>query len=370
MKVIDRYMLRQYLIPLGYLVSAFCLLYLVLDLFDRFPDFVEAKAPVRDILFYYGCYLFAVNGFVPFIVVILPIALLLAALYTLTMFARHNELTAMCASGVSVRRLMGPLLGVGFCASLFAAVIQETVGPTATQWVSAYNTRMKHNDPAVDLVYNYIYHTGASRRQWEIGTFNKRDPANLENVKIVQERVDGTLETHTFAKRAEWLDGTWWLHEMRMQEFNALGDPIGPISLPSEKPVEAPEYDETPQDFLNELQKTDFLSSWDMWRFIASRPNLTGAALARRMVDIHARLAMPWSCMVLILLSLPATAGGVRRPALRSVGFGLVALFGFYFLVNAGMILGKREIIWAWLGGWMPNMVFLAVGGFLTWRLR
>jgi lipopolysaccharide export LptBFGC system permease protein LptF len=87
-------------------------------------------------------------------------------------------------------------------------------------------------------------------------------------------------------------------------------------------------------------------------------------------VDIHARLAMPWSCVVLILLSLPATAGGVRRPAMRSVAFGLVALFGFYFFINLGMILGKREIIWPWLAGWLPNLMFLGFGGILTLRMR
>lgn len=371
MKVIDRYVLRQYLTPLGYLVAAFCLLYVVLDLFDRFSDFVEAKAPVQDVLLFYGYYLFAVNGFVPFIVVVLPIALLLAALYTLTMFARHNELTAMCASGVSIRRLMGPLLAVGFCASVFSAVVQETLGPRATQWISDYNrTLSKRGSVDADIVANHIYHTGATHRQWIIGKFNKRDPGQLEDVKIVQERADGSLATETLAKRAEWLDGTWWLHEMQSRAYTEQGEPAGPMSPPSERPVEVPDYTESPTDFLNELQKSDFLSTIDMVRLLESRPNLTGAGKARRLVDIHARLAMPWSCMVLILLSLPATAGGVRRPALRSVAFGLAALFGFYFIVQAGMILGKREVIWPWLAGWSPNLVFLMIGGYLTWRLK
>lgn len=78
MKIIDKYMLKQYLIPFGYCVGAFSLLYIVLDLFDRFADFVEAKVPAQDVLLYYAYYLFKVNGFVPFVVVVLPIALLLA----------------------------------------------------------------------------------------------------------------------------------------------------------------------------------------------------------------------------------------------------------------------------------------------------
>jgi len=52
------------------------------------------------------------------------------------------------------------------------------------------------------------------------------------------------------------------------------------------------------------------------------------------------------------------------------VGFGLAALFGFYFIVNMGMILGKREVLWPWLAGWLPNIVFLAIGGSLTSRMK
>lgn len=371
MKIIDRYMLKEYLVPLGYIMGSFCMLYVVLDLFDRFPSFVEAKSPISDVLLFYLYYLFAVNGFVPFVVVILPIALLLAALYSLTMFARHNELTAMCASGVSVRRLMTPLMGVGLCASLVGAVAQESFGPMATRWVADYSKRvLKGGSEEADTVYNYVYDAGASHRRWLVDRFNTRTPDQLKGVKLLQEREDDSLMTEILAKRAEWLDGSWWFYGLQSRPYNEAGEPAGPLSAPSETPVEMADLQETPDDLLNEIQNTDYLSSWDMIKFLRARPNLSGAARARREVDIYARVAMPWSCMVLILLSLPATAGGVRRPALRSVGFGLAALFGFYFLVNMGMILGKREILWPWLAGWLPNIVFLVVGGWLTSRLK
>ncbi len=371
MKIIDRYLLKEYLVPLGYILGSFCMLYIVLDLFDRFPAFVEAQVPFVDICLYYFLYLFAVNGFVPFIVVILPIALLLAALYTLTLFARHNELTAMCASGVSVRRLMTPLMMVGLCASLFGAVAQETLGPMATRWVADYGKRVLRGiDESEEVVPNYVYHSGSERRQWMVDRFSLRTPGQMKGVKVLQEREDGTLMTEILAKRAEWMDGSWWFYEMQSRPYNEAGEPAGPLTAPSEAPVEMAHLGENPEDLLNEIRNTDYLSSWDMIRFLRARPTLTGPARARREVDIYARIAMPWSCMVLILLSLPATAGGVRRPALRSVGFGLAALFGFYFIVNMGMILGKREVLWPWLAGWLPNIVFLAIGGSLTSRMK
>ena len=371
MKIIDKYMLKQYLIPFGYCLGAFCMLYIVIDLFDRFGDFVEAKASFADVLLYYGYYLFKVNGFVPFIVMALPIALLLATLYTLTMFARHNELTAMCASGVSLRRLMVPLMGVGLAASLFGAIAQETLGPQATRWITDYTKQtLKHSSDSTFIVHDYLYHSGTSHRQWLISELDQRTPTRVRGVKVTHERPDGSLAMVISAERAEWLDGTWWFHGMRRQDFDERSDPVGPQTVAAEKPVEMADYDERPDDFMNELKDTDYLSTMDMVRTIENRPNVSGPWLARRLVDIHARLAMPWACLVLILLGLPATAGGARRTAMRSVAFGVTALFLFYFLVMAGKILGAREVIWPWLAGWLPNLTFLGIGGWLTWRLK
>jgi len=371
MKIIDKYMLKQYLIPFGYCLSAFCLLYIVLDLFDRFSDFVEAKARITDVLIYYGYYLFKVNGFVPFIVMAMPIALLLATLYTLTMFARHNELTAMCASGVSLRRLMVPLIGVGLGAGLFGAVIQETVGPVATRWITDYTQQvLKHSQDSSFIIRDYVYNSGTAHRQWLIKAIDERTPTRLQGVKVTHERPDRSLAMEITAERAEWLDGTWWFHKMQRRDYDEKSDPIGPQSPPSETPVEMAEYNELPDDFINELRDTDYLSTLDMIRSIENRPHVSGPWLSRRLVDIHSRLAMPWACVVLIFLGLPATAGGSRRPAMRSVAFGVIALFSFYFLVMTGKILGSRDVLWPWLAGWLPNLTFLGIGGWLTWRLK
>jgi lipopolysaccharide export system permease protein len=372
MKLIDKYILREYLVPLFYSLGAFCLMYVILDLFDRFPDLMEARVSVLEGLVFYGYYLFAVNGFVPFIVVVLPIVLLLSALYTLTLFARHNELTAMCASGVSLRRLMGPFMGVGLCAVLLAALAQEFVGPHATRWMADFKkNRIGGDGGRSEIVKDFLYHTGTSHRQWVIAKFDKRQPNKLEGVRVIQERPDGSLMLERRATRAEWLDGHWWFEGLQEQKYTESGDQAGGLSPASDRPVEMADYQETPTAFLNEAtQNTDFLSSWDIYSYLRTNPNLSGRGRARREVDLQARLAMPWTCVVMVLLSLPAAAGGVRRSALISALLGLAFLFGYYFFLQCGILLGKREILWPWLAGWLPNIVFLAIGGVMTARLK
>jgi lipopolysaccharide export system permease protein len=270
-----------------------------------------------------------------------------------------------------MRRLMLPLMGVGLCASLFGAVIQETVGPAATRWIAEYTKQvLKRSPDSAFVIRDYVYHTGPSRRQWLIKSFDQRAPSPLTGVKISQQRANGTVEMEITADRAEWLDGTWWFYGVQKKEFDEKGDPRGPPSARLERPLEMPDYPEQPADFVNEMKDSDYLSTLEMIRIIQNRPHVSAKWVASRLTDIHGRVAMPWSCLVLLLLGLPATAGGARQPAMRSVVFGLSALFGFYFLVQFGLILGKQEIIAPWLAGWLPNIVFLTIGGILTWRLK
>jgi len=78
-------------------------------------------------------------------VTVLPIALLLAALYTLTHHARHNEITAMRAAGVSLWRLCVPYLVVGFIASIILFALNEFCVPYSSGWAERIKNRYVQN---------------------------------------------------------------------------------------------------------------------------------------------------------------------------------------------------------------------------------
>jgi LPS export ABC transporter permease LptG len=371
MKILTRYVLREYLVPLTYCLAAFCLLYLVYDLFERFSDFLEAHTTLPQVLLFYAHYLFAVNGFVPFIVVIMPIALLLSQLYTLVALALHNELTAMRANGFSLYRLLLPFMIVALTMGVLGAIIQETIGPYATRWITTFNTTVIAKTPQEkNVVRDYLYHTGETYRHWMIQRFDLTRPGVLENVKIIQDRKDGSLAEEYFAAKAEWLDESWWLYALQVKKYDLRGEPIGGLSEPAQHPVEMRAFRESPEDFLQEMSKTDFLSSWDMYRYLRTHPKLSPSSRARRSVDLQARLAMPWTCLVVVLMGMPAAMTSSRKGALLSVLLAIAFLFGFYFLLHTGMILGKRLVIAPWLAGWLPNVLFAAAGLWALSRLR
>src|SRR5207249_3141951 len=121
MRLLDRYLLRELLVPLGYCLCGFLILFVFGNLFNGLGEFQKKKLHAGDIVEYY-CYLIATPDFSG---IVLPIALLLALLYCLTNLARHQEITAIRAAGVSLWRLCLPYLAVGVLASLFLFAVNE-----------------------------------------------------------------------------------------------------------------------------------------------------------------------------------------------------------------------------------------------------
>src|ERR1700704_1477006 len=135
MRLLDRYLLRELLIPLGYCLCGFLIFWVFSDLFTSLADFQKKKLLPWDIAEYY------LVSTPEFLVVVLPVALLLALLYALTNHARHHEITAIRAAGVSLWRLCLPYFAVGFLAAIALFVLNEYCVPDGAEWANAILSR-------------------------------------------------------------------------------------------------------------------------------------------------------------------------------------------------------------------------------------
>src|SRR3954469_16868663 len=119
MRLIDRYLLREFLFWLAIFFSGFLLIWVAFDLTGRLNTFQQAHLRGKDVIEYY---FFASPDFIP---VALPVAILLATLYVITNHARYNELTAIRAAGVSMLRLCMPYFMAGLLFSILLFAFNE-----------------------------------------------------------------------------------------------------------------------------------------------------------------------------------------------------------------------------------------------------
>jgi len=363
MKLIDKYLLREYLVAIFCCLAGFIALFLVYDLFGRLPRFLEARTSLWVVFRYYFC----VTG--TMLDYITPASLLLATLYTLWRMTRHNELAAMRASGVSLYRVMLPFLAVGLAASLLSIAMKETVAPRASQW--AFDLAENgFRPPPLEPLRDRAYYNSAGRRQWLIGEIDPRTPNVLHDMKLTVERKNGSRINEMETGKAEWLDGQWWFHNVLIQEYDAEDNPVGGPVTGKCTVTEMALLDERPSDFINQARKWEFLSSPSKWRYLKSHPDMSEKAKAARRFDIHRQLAMPWACLVVTLFGIPAGSRGSRQSALAGVFVAMGLFIGFYAISQVGVFLSKTGLLAPWLGAWLPNFFFSVAGTKMIANMR
>ncbi len=373
MRLLDRYLLRELLVPFGYCLSGFLIFWISFDLFSQLAGFQQRKLQPLDIAQYYLVKTPELLG------VVLPIALLLALLYTLTNHARHHELTAIRAAGVSLWRLSVPYLAMGTTMSLGLFFLNETWMPRSAEAAERILKRHARNQPAA----------GAARQERQLTFFNERHNRTwvIEVYDLVTHEMVAPLVTwitpdgtrrDIAAERAAYLDGFWVFTNVEVRVY-----PPGPGGLPS-PPMETnllalPEFTETPESIKSEIKVSKMnslidanrtqLSLLEILNYKKLHPGDSGKS-ALLDTKLHGRLAAPWTCLVVVLIALPFGAVGGRRNVFVGVASSILICFGYFVLQQFGLALGTGGFVPPWLAAWAPNLFFGVGGVALTMRIR
>ncbi len=365
MKIVFKHLLREYLPPLLYCVLGFSLIFLLCDLFGRFGRVMKAELPIHMVALFFAARMS------PSLEYLIPAALLFATLYTLWQLGRNNEITAMRAGGVSVYLIAMPFLIIGFVMSLFSAVIKETAVPAAMQWER--DLRYNNMKPVEHkIVHNQPFYNASENRRWWVQKMDLHHPSVLHKVELVKENPE-TLNVmeRISAARAEWMDGTWWFFDGKIEEYTAEGGLHETTAIPPYPyGTEMPELTENPEAFVNDRKPPEFMSSMQLLRHLQRHQNLSEKETARRKTILHTRLALPWACFIVILLGIPAGMQNARQDALTGVLIAIALFLAFWAFMQIGSLMGKSGFIAPWLAAWISNIVFMGAGLVMMIRMR
>ena len=199
MRLLDRYLLRELFAMLGLCLCGLLLIYIAFDLIGGLNHYQEAHLQVGDVV---ELYLVKIPDILVFI---LPITLLIALLYVLTNHARHHELTAMRAAGMSLGRICAPYLAVGFLLSLVVFALNELWVPDSdARQLQIMNRRRETSagNPVAQInLFHSATHAHGSWDAYNVGT------AVMINPKV--EWQEHGSNWRLLAKRAERIDGVW-----------------------------------------------------------------------------------------------------------------------------------------------------------------
>jgi lipopolysaccharide export system permease protein len=144
-RILSRYILRQHLQPLGFALAALTCAMLVNQVAKQFGNLVGKGLP-------WGVIFEVFVLTIPFIVAMtLPMAVLVAVLYAFSHLAADNEVTAMKASGVSVGRLLAPVLGGATLVGVIALLWNDQLLPRSNHRLRTLLVDIQRKKPTFQL---------------------------------------------------------------------------------------------------------------------------------------------------------------------------------------------------------------------------
>ena len=358
MRILTRYVLREFLVPFFYCMTGFLSIYILFDFFGSFSRMLNARISFGDAALYFCAYL------APYFHYIVPAALMLATLYTMWNFCRHSELTAMRASGISFIAIVKPLLAVSILAAAGVVWVNESFVPKKAQWA------MQMRNAQFDLKQlakadNIVFRNGRENRTWNVNSILDADGEHLKDVRVTVDRPDGGARlVSVAAERADYLDGEWWFTEPKVQHYDALGQEIATPTpeLDALRLRCFAEFRETPADFMMQNRPWRFNSVCDRLRYLRTHPSLSAEARRDCIYDTWAQIMAPFACIIITLFAIPAGIASGRQSVFKGILKALGMYFSFYGLTIAMMVLAKNGWFPAIPATVLPAAVFLVLG--------
>jgi len=356
MRILTRYLMKEFFRIAAACVLGFLALYLVIDFVEAADELIRYHATPVEILRYY---IFRIPGV---FFMISPVAILMAVLITVSLRARANEFTAMFSVGVSPLRVFAPLVAGCALVSALSLGTSEFLAPESNRLAREIaRMRIKPGRVAAQFSLNRYWIRGDNSilSAQVVDTEGRK----LQGFQYLQ--VDGNFRMlrRIDAKTAESSgEGTWTLRDGRER---LLSGDLRAVPF-AEKTYGFPE---TIQGFLDGETPPDEMTYKQLYGYIEDS-KAKGYEVRRHEVDLHAKLSYPLLNVILALIAIPLALRAPRSGGVwRSIGAGLLVGFFCWMALSASLSLGRRGMLPPSAAAWLPDALF-AFAGTMLFRRR
>lgn len=353
MRILRRYLAREIYSATALVLVAFLGLFAFFDLIHELGDIGKGDYKLQHAAMFV---LLSVPGRV---YELMPIAVLIGAVYGLALLAAHSEVTVMRASGLSTWQALGAVMSAGLVLALITFCFGELIAPPAER--AAQSLRLK----ALTSVIAQEFRSGLWVRDGRnfVNVGEVKPDARLVNVKIYEFDADLRLRTVSFAEQGEYQPpNRWRLVNVVRTVFAESGSRI-------EKAPEMLWSSDLNPDILGVLLvQPDKMSMATLYQYVqhlAENKQSTG----RYDIALWKKVVYPLAVLVMLALALPfaymqSRSGGVSFKIFAGIMLGLV----FHLLNSLFAHLGAINTWPAFLSAVTPSLIFLALAGVMQWR--
>ena len=358
--LLDDYVLRDFFIYLGMILSSFLVLLLVFTLFELLGDILRNQTPFLVV----AEYLLNVAPYLLYSVA--PLIMLLAVLITFGLMNRANEITAIKATGTSIYRIVAPIL---VAAAFVAAGL-----------FFADQFYLPHTNKRQEALHNQIKGKPAQTylrpdRKWIFGQHNDiyyyqffdPDRDQFANVTIFQiDPASFSIVQRVHAERAHWEDSLdRWIFEQGWQR--SLNGPA--IAAFHNFEVSTfPQLSESPSYFKKEVKQYSEMNYEELRRYIRDLQQ-SGFDVVRLRVQLNKKLSFPLITLIMAVLAVPFSLSAAKKGAITGVAVAVGIAVVYTVVSRLFEAMGDLSQLPPALAAWSPDLIFALVGAYLILKI-
>jgi lipopolysaccharide export LptBFGC system permease protein LptF len=270
----------------------------------------------------------------------------------------------MLTAGVSVLRVLLPLIVLGLLTVGASTALNYKLAPHAdlARRVLLASEQKSRRENQIE---GQIFRNRSDSRTWFIQNF-RRGQNSFSNVQVLQQDAHGNIVTNYLANRAFYRPETktWDLESVKIVNYDANGNIAHEEIQPS---LSIKHWSETPFRLSSANVRAEYLSVPELREYLRFNSDFPATLLAPFKTHLQYRLALPWTCLVVVFIAAPLGIGFSRRGVLSSVASSIILVFSMNFLTHLFLALGEGYRIPSWTAAWTPNAVFAVIGLYLLY---
>ncbi|MFQ5900654.1 MAG: LPS export ABC transporter permease LptG [Thermodesulfobacteriota bacterium] len=350
MKIIKKYILKEFLTIFFLTLLTLISVYLLIDFFERIGDLVKHHAPLSSI---FQFFLFKL----PFIIyTVAPFAVLFSTILSLGFLSRHMEIVAMRASGISYLSIVKPVLLSSLLIAVFTFSINESIAPKTNRRVRELKERWIRGKVQDSIFRQHKVWLKGKEGFFNITLIEPKEEV-LKGFTLFQIGKDFSVSSRIDARTASWEEGRWNLKDAAITNFS--NDGSIKITNYSEKSITlSKEF----KDFQEMERNADEIGFMELWRYI-DRLKMDGYEVVRYTVDLYSKLSLPFGAFVMAIIGIPfAMRRAEKGGALVGIGLSLILVFAFWIVTGITKAFGYGGVLPPFLAAWTPNLTFSILG--------
>jgi lipopolysaccharide export system permease protein len=355
-RALDRYVFTEFWKIFVTTALGFPILIIIIDLTDNLDKYLSQNLSVGRIAL---SYLYWVPDSM---FMILPAAVLFATVFAIGALTRHSEITAAKASGISFYRFIAPIFVGAVIATILGLILGELAPITNKKRLDILQGTLT---TVTSDRYNFAY--AADRgRVYKIGALHLVVPS-IEGIVIERKGNGPDYPSYLISSNnANYRAGKGWL--LQKGAMHLLTDSTQNLTFSFDSLVDR-HFTEPPKQLtLTQKAPTD-MGFRELGRFITSMER-SGAEVNELRVERMLKIAIPVTCIVILLFGAPLATSTQRGGAAYGIGLSLATTVIFLMLIQLTKGIGGKGMIPADLAAWLPSIIFGVVGVILFARVR